>query len=200
MIGMEQAKTLVKDNWKYILGTVVVAVLLYFARAEYQEWKQHIKDQALKDTRPVVSVNTNGDVSKSGEPQIVYVQGQNTHTQEIVYVPKSVDAITGEQENADVEFAKNQGKVYVKVNGKEYEIPADVKEDSKFQNGKLVITEQTEMRVNITAPKPAFNLGLGWSTNGPAAQLNGPLYKNVSWWAYGDQSNAAAGIQFPIMK
>jgi hypothetical protein len=200
LLNLDQTTTFVKNKWKYILGAVVVAASLFFVRAEYQEWKQHIKDQALKDTRPVVSVNTNGEASKSGEPQIVYVQGQNTHTQEIVYVPKVVDSGTSEQEKTDVEFVKNQGKVYVKVNGKEYEVLSDVKEDSKFQNGKLVITEQTEMRVNITSPKPAFNLGLGWSTNGPAAQINGPLYKNVSWWAYGDQRSAAAGIQFPIMK
>ncbi|QJW47402.1 hypothetical protein HA075_17410 [bacterium BFN5] len=43
-------------------------------------------------------------------------------------------------------------------------------------------------------------LDVGWSKEGPAAQLNGPLFKNVSWWVYGDKSNVAGGVQFPIMK
>lgn len=174
--------------------------LVIFAYHEYQQWKQHIIEQAQKDTRPVISINTNGESSKPGETQVVYVQGQNTQTKEIVYVPKEVNPTTGQQEKTDVQFDKKQGNVYVKVNGKEYEVPANVKEDTKFENGKLVVTEQTEMRVNITAPKPFFNLGLGWSKEGPAAQLNGPLYKNISWWVYGDKKTAAGGIQFPIMK
>jgi len=45
-----------------------------------------------------------------------------------------------------------------------------------------------------------MNLGVGWGINGLAAQMNGPLYKNVSWWAYGDKKTATGGIQFPIMK
>lgn len=191
---------MVKKYWKYIVGLVIVLALLVFAYHEYQQWKQHIIEQAQKDNRPVISVNTNGQQSKPGETQVVYLQGQNTQTKEIVYVPKEVDPNTGQQEKTDVQFDKKDNKVYVKVNGKEFEVPAEVTEDSKFENGKLVVTEQTEMHVNITAPKPAFNLGLGWSTNGPAAELNGPLYKNVSWWVYGDQKTAAGGIQFPIMK
>jgi len=182
------------------VGTVVVAVLLYFARAEYQQWKQHFIEQAQKDARPIVNVNTNGEASKPSEPQVVYIKGDSTHTREIVYQPKEIDAQTGQIEKTDVQFDKKDNKVYVKVNGKEFEVPAEVKEDAKFEKGKLVITDQTEMRINITAPKPSVNLGLGWSKEGPAAQLNGPLYKNVSWWAYGDKNNIAGGLQFPIMK
>ncbi|GBG57294.1 hypothetical protein SPFL3102_02660 [Sporomusaceae bacterium FL31] len=48
MINIDQAKSFIANNWKYIIGTVVVAVLIYFTRAEYQDWKQHIKDQAAK--------------------------------------------------------------------------------------------------------------------------------------------------------
>ena len=196
----EQAITFVKENWKYILGLALVLALGFFLFQEYQQWKQHIIEQAQKDTRQVISVSTNGQPSKPGETQVVYLQGQNTQTKEIVYVPKEVDPNTGQQEKTDVQFDKKQGKVYVKVNGKEFEVPADVKEDAKFENGKLVVTEQTEMHVNVTAPKPYMNLGFGWSKDGPAAELNGPLYKNVSWWVYGDKNTAAGGVQFPIMK
>lgn len=194
---MESAKSFIRNNWKLIVGLALVLAFLFLAWGEYQDWKQHSRSQS---TTPVINVNTAGEASKPGETQVVYVQGQNNHTKEIVYVPKETNPATGDKEKTDVQFDKRQGKIYVKINGKEFEIPAEVTENTKFENGKLVVTEQTEMRINLTTPKPAMNLGVGWGINGPAAQINGPLYKNVSWWVYGDQKTAAGGIQFPIMK
>lgn len=194
---METVKTFVKENWKAIVKVVLLVAVILFIYGEYQDCKQHNRNQS---TTPVINVNTAGEASKPGETQVVYVQGQDTHTKEIVYVPKETDPATGKPEKTDVQFDKRQGKIYVKVNGKDFEVPAEVNENTKFENGKLVVTEQTEMRINLTTPKPAMNLGVGWGINGPAAQVNGPLYKNVSWWVYGDQKTAAGGIQFPIMK
>lgn len=194
---MENAKTFIRNNWKYVVGLALLLAFIFFVYGEYEDWKQHSRSQS---TTPVINVNTAGEASKSGETQVVYVQGEKTHTKEIVYVPKENDPATGIPEKTDVQFDKRQGKIYVKVNGKDFEVPADVSENTKFENGKLVVTEQTEMRINLTAPKPAMNLGVGWGVNGPAAQINGPLVKNVSWWVYGDQKTAAGGIQFPIMK
>ncbi|TCL39938.1 hypothetical protein EV210_101136 [Anaerospora hongkongensis] len=190
-------KQFIKDNWKLIICSILVVVLGCFIYSEYQEWKQHSRSQ---NTTPVINVNTNGEAAKPGETQVVYVQGETVHTKELVYVPKETNAATGITEKTDVQFDKRQGIIYVKVNGKEFEVPANVKEDSKFENGKFVVTEQTEMHINLTTPKPAVNLGVGWGINGPAAQVNGPLYKNVSFWVYGDQKTAAGGLQFPIMK
>lgn len=188
----------IQQEWKFF---IVIILVIAIVAAFYYEYKQYNANrQAEKLTQPNITINTAGDKSKPGEAQVVYVQGQETHTKEIVYVPKAIDAKTGEIEKTDVQFENKNNKIYVKVNDKEYEIPADVKEDTRFEKGKLIITEETEMRVNITAPKPSFNLGLGWSKEGPAAQLNGPLFKNVSWWVYGDKSNVAGGVQFPIMK
>lgn len=194
---MGKIKTFVKDNWKTIVKAALVVAFVYFAYVEYKECKQHSRSQSAT---PVINVNTAGEVSKPGETQVVYIQGQDTHTKEIVYTPKETDPATGATEKTDVQFEKRQGKIHVKVNGKDFEVPADVKENTKFENGKLVVTEQTEMRINLTTPKPAMNLGVGWGINGPAAQMNGPLYKNVSWWVYGDRKTATGGIQFPIMK
>lgn len=166
---------------------------------EYKQYKaEHLPGQPVAS--PNITINTAGEQSKPGETKIVYLQGQNTQTKEIVYVPKEVDVKTGNIEKTDVQFEKKQGKIYVKVNGKDFEVPAQVKEDTKFENGKLVVTEQSEMHIQITAPKPAVNLGVGWSKNGVAAQMNGPLIKNVSWWVYGDKKTVAGGLQFPIMK
>lgn len=188
-----------RQEWKFFSIMLLVLAVLGVIYYEYRKYKE--EQQAAQVTaQPAITVNTAGEASKAGESQVVYLQGQSTNTKEIVYVPKEVDAKTGQVEKTDVQFDKQQEKVYVKVNGKDFAVPADVKESSKFENGKLVVTEQSEMRVNITAPKPSFNLGVGWSREGAAAQINGPLYKNVSWWVYGDKKTIAGGLQFPIMK
>ncbi|MBP2627920.1 MAG: hypothetical protein H6Q68_2631 [Firmicutes bacterium] len=189
----------VQIEWKFFVILLIIISVLGVSYYEYKQYKaEHQPVQQL--SQPNITINTAGEKSKPGETQVVYVQGQNTQTKEIVYVPKEVDAATGSLEKTDVQFEKIQGKIYVKVNGKDFEVPVDVKENTKFENGKLVVTEKSEMRIDITAPKPAFNLGLGWSREGAAAQINGPLYKNVSWWVYGDKKTVAGGLQFPIMK
>lgn len=184
-------------EWRFLTIVVILVAALGVAYYEYRDYKDMLKKATQA---PVTSISLSGDVSKPGEPQVVYVQGQNNHTKEVVYIPKAVDQVTGLPEKTDVEFERRASKVYVKVNGKEYEVPSEVKEDTKFEKGKLVVTEQTELRLNITAPKPSFNLGIGWSGNGPALQINGPLYKNASWWLYGDKKTVAGGLQFPISK
>lgn len=188
----------VQREWKFILTVLLLTAALVVAYYEYRQFIANYKQQPAP--APVVTVNTAGQPAKPGETQVVYVKGDSTHTKEVVYIPKEIDPKTGQTEKTDVQFERRESKVYVVVNGKEFEVPAEVKEDAKFEKGKLVITEKTELRVNITAPKPAFYFGAGWSNNGPAAQLNGPLVKNVSWWLYGDRKTAAGGIQFPISK
>jgi len=189
----------VQSEWKFFVILLIIMSVLGVGYYEYKQYKaEHQAMQQLP--QPNITINTAGEQSKPGEPQLVYVQGQNTNTKEIVYVPKETDVKTGSLEKTDVQFEQIQGKIYVKVNGKEFEVPADVKENTKFENGKLVVTQQSEMRIHITTPKPAINLGLGWSKAGAAAQINGPLFKNVSWWVYGDKKTVAGGLQFPIMK
>lgn len=190
----------VQSEWKFIVILLVCIGVLGVGYYEYKVYRDKAEHQtAVQWTQPI-TMNTVGEKSKPGETQLVYVQGQNTSTKEIVYVPKEMDAKTGIVEKTDVQFENKQGKIYVKVNGKEFEVPADVKETTKLENGKLVVTQHSEMHINITTPKPALHLGLGWSKEGLAAQVNGPLYKNVSWWTYGDKKTVAAGLQFPIMK
>lgn len=194
------------QEWKFF---VILSVLVAALGIAYYEYRQYAKTTQVPPGAavPSITVNTGGQPSKPGETQVVYLKGENTHTKEIVYVPKETietkqpdGTIKKEQEKTDVEIERKQGVVFVKVNGKEFAVPAEVKEESKFENGKLVVTEQSEMRINITAPKPALNLGVGWSKDGPAVQMNGPFFKNVSWWVYGDKKKAAGGIQFPISK
>lgn len=182
-------------NWenKKTVGMIVLVLLLVMANG-YLLWELKGLRQSAATSAPVVNVGTDGKVSGSKEPQVVYIQGQSTHTKEIVYAPKTAG------EPTDVEVNRSRGFVYVKVNGVLHQIPVDVKEGATFEKGKLVITEESTVKLNITAPKPLLNLGVGWSVHGPAAQINGPLAKNVSWWVYGDPKTLAGGLQMPLLR
>jgi len=189
-----------KDQWKFLVVMVLITVVFIVSYQEFREWRRSPPSPPPAATQPNIIINTAGEQGSSKEPQVIYVESKGSSVREFVYVPKEIDPQTGKKETTDVEFIKQAGKLYVKVNGKEFEVPVDVQEAAKFENGKLVITETTEMRLNITAPKPSINVGIGASNHGLAVMANGPLYKNVSWWVYGDSKTVAGGIQFPIMK
>jgi hypothetical protein len=128
---METTKTFIRNNWKYIVGAVVVAVLLYFAKAEYQEWKQHIKEQSAKPTviAPI--------------PQII-----NTKTETIREVAVQAPSTPG----AVLQFVEKQGKVIAVVNGQEVEVPnVSGQPDVKLgENGELRFSTTSTARIDVT--------------------------------------------------
>lgn len=188
-----------KKEWKYLSTILVIFLVMGFVYYLYQDYKTNFKQVTASPSKALM-VNTDGDKSSSPEAKVVYLEGKGTNTKEIVYVPKETEPDTGLAEKTDVQFERRKTKIYVKINGKEYEVPSTVQEEVTFSKGKLVVAEQTQTKIEITAPKPKMNIGVGWSKNGLAAQLNGPLYKNVSWWMYGDKKTFAGGIQFPIAR
>ena len=128
---MENAKTFIRNNWKYIVGAVAVAVLFYFAKAEYQEWKQHIKEQSEK---PAVIAPI---------PQII-----NTKTETIREVAVQAPSTPG----AVLQFVEKQGKVIAVVNGQEVEVPnLSGQPDVKLgENGELRFSTTTTARIDVT--------------------------------------------------
>jgi hypothetical protein len=128
---METANTFIRNNWKYIIGAVVVAVLFYFARAEYQEWKQHIKDQSAK---PAVIAPI---------PQVI-----NTKTETIREVAVQAPSAPG----AVLQFVEKQGKVIAVVNGQEVEVPnLSGQPDVKLgENGELRLSTTSTARIDVT--------------------------------------------------
>lgn len=132
MINLDQTKTFIQNNWKYILGAVAVAVLLYFTRAEYQEWKQHIKEQAAKPAATTVL-----------PPQII-----NTKTETI----REVAVQAPSQEGAILQFVERQGKVVAIVNGKEVEVPnISGNPDVKIgENGELRFSTMSTTKIDVT--------------------------------------------------
>lgn len=128
---LESAKLFIKTNWKYILGAVVLAALLFFIRAEYQEWKQHIKEQSA---RPAIAAPI---------PQII-----NTTTETI----REVAGQAPSQEGAVLQFVEKQGKVIAIVNGKEVEVPnVSGNPDVKIgENGELRFSTMSTTNIDVT--------------------------------------------------
>lgn len=116
---------------------------------------------------------------------------------EITYVAKEPG------EKTDVEIKSAPPKVVVSVNGKETQFETLPSESQKFDKGKLVVTEETKLTLDIkTPPPPKLSIGLGWSNHGPAALLGGRLDSggHANWWLYGDRKTVSGGIQVPIGK
>jgi hypothetical protein len=122
------------------------------------------------------------------------VQAAIGMAKEIVYVPREA----GEKTDVQIEAAKPV--VMVTVNGKETEFKTLADEKQKFEKGKLVITEETQLKLEIKAPpQPRYSLGVGWGTNGAALMAGGRLGgSQAGWWLYGDRRTAAAGIMLPL--
>lgn len=112
----------------------------------------------------------------------------------IAYVPKE------EGERTDVQVDAAKPKVTVRVNGREAEFAALTDEKQKFEKGKLVITEDTQLRLEIkTPPRPRYSLGVGWGTNGAALTVGGRLGGGpAGWWLYGDRRTLAGGLIVPV--
>ena len=126
--------TFIKSNWKYIVGLVLVLALLFWGRQEYQQWKQHIVEQAQQgNTQTVVTL----------PPQII-----NTKTETI----REVAIQTPSQEGAILQFVERKGKVIAIVNGQEVEVPnVSGQPDVKIgENGELSISTSSTTKIDVT--------------------------------------------------
>lgn len=134
MINLENGKNFISNNWKYLLGIIMILVLLYFGHQEYKEWKQHIIDQALKSTTQTVVTLP---------PQVI-----NTKTETI----REVAVQAPSQEGAILQFVERQGKVIAIVNGQEVEVPnVSGQPDVKIgENGELRFSTSSTTKIDVT--------------------------------------------------
>lgn len=68
---------------------------------------------------------------------------------EVQYVPKEKDPETGKLEKTDVQVDIKQPTVDVKVNGKNYDFNLLQGESQAFEKGKVVVTQNNEIKLNI---------------------------------------------------
>ena len=71
---------------------------------------------------------------------------------EIQYVEKERDPITGQKENTDFEANVSQPKIGVKVNGKDHEFELLQGETQKFENGKIVMNQESTIKFAVEVP------------------------------------------------
>ena len=121
---------LIKENWKYFVGLALVLALLFWARQEYQEWKQQQK--------MVPQVQT-----VTAPPQVIHT------TTETV---REVAVQAPSQPGAVLQFVERDGKVIAVVNGQEVEVPNQTGQPSVKlgENGELRLTSTTTAKIDVT--------------------------------------------------
>lgn len=143
------------DKNKQQLLIIAAGILLFCASVWLISRTIARDDAARPSAQPNTNINLDGALASDKQPQVIYLQGKNTTTREVVYLPKEVDPATGRKEKTDVELNTQEKAVFVKINGKEHEVPIDIKESSKMESGKLVVTDTSRADINITGPDPA---------------------------------------------
>lgn len=123
------------------------------------------------------------------QPRVIYehipvtkeVPVVTTKTQtEFVYVPKK------HEEDADVEATIEQPKVSVKVNGQDHKFDLVQGETQKFENGKLVMNQQSQITFDLNIPdRNELLLSAEAEINGDGVTPNVILEKRNGKFHYG---------------
>ncbi len=126
---METAKTFIRNNWKYIIGLALLLAFLFWARGEYQDWKQQ------KQAPTVQTVTL--------PPQVIHTATE-TVREVAVQAPSTPGAV--------LQFVEKQGKVIAVVNGQEVEVPnLSGQPDIKLgENGELRFSTTTTAKIDVT--------------------------------------------------
>lgn len=141
---------------------IVIAVMLIaqcITGWQLYKLNQKIDNQAvaLSNVTDQITLDTNGkldSLNNNLSKQIAQVKNTSTHTNTITYVEKEVDPVTGKKEDTDVEVNSQPSKITVKVNdGQKYTFDKLATEKSKFEDGKIVMTSQTALDINVTQKK-----------------------------------------------
>lgn len=172
-----------KRAWLYRLFIILFVAAIYFAYSYVSSLHARLDDKqkALKN-------------EQDKPPKI---QTQVKTLTELAYVPKETviyKDVAGREvtatEKTDIQLEIRPPTVYVKYNGKDYQMPGAVGETSKFEKGKLVgevstsaVLDVTELvEKEISRRKKHFALG-GYATNKGLAVSAGYINKNTEFKA-----------------
>ncbi len=154
----EIIKLILKKFGPYI---VIAVMLIAQCITGWQLYKlnQKIDNQAiaLTNVKDQITLDTNGkldSLNNTLSKQIAQVKNTSTHTNTVTYIEKEIDPVTGEKEDTDVELKTKPSKITVKVNdGSKYTFDQLPTENYKFENGKILMTQQTALDINVTQKK-----------------------------------------------
>lgn len=142
---MQNAKSQTQSNpiLKYLIIVLVVVIGLLGAYIYFNR-PGNVIDNPKKDINEEVTASTQTEVS---------------------YVPKSQikNPLTGaiEKEKTDVEANISQPVVTAKINGKSTEFKLQQGESQKFENGKVVMNQQSKIELDIKTPEKKESLNIG---------------------------------------
>lgn len=133
----------ISSRVKLILYTIIVICIFVLAIATFIHFVFGGDNQ---ETPPVNEDKT--------PPVHVAVKEQNKRIMN--YVPKE------KGEDTDIQFVDTPKPIVVSVNGKRHEIETTkVQENHKFDNGKLVVSEERQVNLDLTVPEqPRFKKGV----------------------------------------
>lgn len=152
--------SLLKNFGSYILIAIMLIAQCIIGWQMYK-LNEKIDGQtvALSNVKDQITLDTNGKLDSLNNQlskQIAQVKNTSTHTNTVTYVQKEIDPITGQKEDTDVELKTQPSKITVKVNdGSKYTFDQQPNEKYKFENGKLLMTQQTSLDINVTQKKPS---------------------------------------------
>ena len=151
---------LLKNFGSYILIAIMLIAQCVIGWQMYK-LNEKIDGQtvALSNVKDQITLDTNGKLDSLNNQlskQIAQVKNTSTHTNTVTYVQKEIDPVTGQKEDTDVELKTQPSKITVKVNdGSKYTFDQQPNEKYKFENGKLLMTQQTSLDINVTQKKPS---------------------------------------------
>ena len=145
------------------IGPYLVIAIMLVAQCitgwQLYKLNQKIDSQAiaLSDAKNQITLDTNGkldSLNNTLSKQIAQVKNTSTHTNTVTYIEKEIDPVTGEKEDTDIELKTKPSKITVKVNdGSKYTFDQLPTENYKFENGKILMTQQTALDINVTQKK-----------------------------------------------
>lgn len=132
---------------KYVYTAIACALVIVLLFIGYYWFTSSTHDHNTPKDSPV----------KITTPQkTVTIKNTDKNTSSYQYVPK-VSPVDN-----DVEVVSTPKPLIVSVNGQRHELPTNsVKETHKMENGKLVVTEEREVKLDLKVPEqPRFKKGV----------------------------------------
>jgi len=128
---------------------------------------------------------------------------------QVIYVPVAAEQKTSttiaveekkKNEQTDLEY-RTKTNYFVDINGRKYEVAPAVKEDTKLQNNKIVLVQDSQLGIKVDVPRPVGSFGAGVNNHGEMAVVaDGRVWKNINWWVYASHSEQAGGLKVTIYK
>jgi len=128
---------------------------------------------------------------------------------QVIYVPVATEqkttatvGVEAKEKGDPTDFSYRLNTDYfVEINGKKYEVTPAVKEDTKLQNNKIVMEQDSKLNIKVDVPEPAGSFGAGVNNHGQlAVTADGRIWKNLHWWVYGSRTEQAGGLKVTIYK